>query len=35
MIRKTLLAAAATFCSFSVLGSAVGFVALNAGVPVA
>jgi hypothetical protein len=35
MIRKTLFAAAAAFCSFSVLASAVGFVTLNAGVPVA
>jgi hypothetical protein len=35
MIRKTLFAAAAAISSFGVIGGAVGFISLNAGVPVA
>jgi hypothetical protein len=35
MIRKTLLAAAAAFCSLSVMGSAIGFLSLNSGAPIA
>ena len=35
MIRKAALAVAAAFCSLSVLGSAIGFVSLNSGAPIA
>jgi len=35
MIRNAFLAVAATFCSLSVMASAIGFISLNSGAPVA